>query len=81
MVFPISDDNSDRRTAPFVNKVLIGLNVLVIVVFWWESGVTQDDCTHSGGEKALPVRFIHPPALRGLGPAFGWSVSAAQGPV
>ena len=23
MVFPISDDNSDRRTAPFVNKVLI----------------------------------------------------------
>ena len=33
MVFPISDDNSDRRIAPIVNYVLIGLNVFVFVVF------------------------------------------------
>lgn len=33
MVFPISDDNSDRRIVPTVNYVLIGLNVLVFVVF------------------------------------------------
>jgi membrane associated rhomboid family serine protease len=33
MVFPLSDDNSDRRTAPVVNYVLIALNVFVFVVF------------------------------------------------
>ena len=33
MVFPISDDNSDRRIVPVVNYVLIGLNVLVFMVF------------------------------------------------
>ena len=33
MVFPISDDNSDRRIVPIVNYVLIALNVFVFVVF------------------------------------------------
>jgi membrane associated rhomboid family serine protease len=33
MVFPLSDDNSDRRTFPFVNLALIAVNVLVFVVF------------------------------------------------
>jgi len=33
MVFPISDDNSDRRILPFVNYVLIAVNVFVFVVF------------------------------------------------
>ena len=33
MVFPIGDDNSDRRTTPYVNYVIIALNVLVFVVF------------------------------------------------
>lgn len=33
MVFPISDDNSDRRLAPYVNIALIAMNVLVFVVF------------------------------------------------
>ncbi len=33
MVFPLSDDNSDMRTMPVVNYVLIALNVLVFVVF------------------------------------------------
>lgn len=32
MVFPISDDNSDRRTFPFVNVTLIAINVFVFVV-------------------------------------------------
>jgi hypothetical protein len=29
MVFPISDDNSDRRVVPVVNCVLVALNVFV----------------------------------------------------
>jgi membrane associated rhomboid family serine protease len=33
MVFPISDDNSDRTTTPIVNYVLIGINVLVFALF------------------------------------------------
>jgi membrane associated rhomboid family serine protease len=33
MVFPISDDNSDRRIVPVVNYVLIALSVFVFVVF------------------------------------------------
>jgi membrane associated rhomboid family serine protease len=33
MVFPIGDDNSDMRSTPVVNYVLIALNVLVFVVF------------------------------------------------
>jgi membrane associated rhomboid family serine protease len=33
MVFPIYDDNSDRTTTPFVNYILIGINVLVFVLF------------------------------------------------
>src|SRR4051812_9154431 len=31
MVFPLSDDDSDRRTVPYVNYVLIAVNVLVFV--------------------------------------------------
>ena len=33
MVFPISDDNSDRRIVPVVNYLLIAINVFVFVVF------------------------------------------------
>jgi len=33
MVFPLGDDNSDRRAVPFVNYVLIAINVLVFVAF------------------------------------------------
>lgn len=32
MVMPLYDDNSERRTTPFVNFALIGINVLVFVV-------------------------------------------------
>jgi len=31
MVFPIRDDNTDRRTAPLINYLLIGINVFVFV--------------------------------------------------
>src|SRR5256885_2535642 len=33
MIFPLSDDNSDRRTVPVVNMGLIAANVIVFVVF------------------------------------------------
>ncbi len=32
-MLPIGDDNSDRRIAPFVNYVLIAINVLVFIAF------------------------------------------------
>jgi len=31
MIFPISDDNSDRTTTPVVNYILIAINILVFV--------------------------------------------------
>lgn len=40
MVFPISDDNSDRRIFPVVNVVLIAINVFVFVVL---QGLGQND--------------------------------------
>jgi membrane associated rhomboid family serine protease len=33
MVLPISDDNSDRRTLPYVNYAIIAINIFVFVVF------------------------------------------------
>jgi membrane associated rhomboid family serine protease len=33
MLFPIADENADRRITPFVNYALIGLNILVFVFF------------------------------------------------
>lgn len=33
MIFPISDDNTGRRTTPFVNYTLIAVNILVFVLF------------------------------------------------
>ncbi|HKP35250.1 MAG TPA: rhomboid family intramembrane serine protease [Pyrinomonadaceae bacterium] len=33
MLFPIADENTDRRTTPVVNYVLIGINILVFVLF------------------------------------------------
>ena len=40
MVFPIGDDNRDRKTFPYVNYLLIALNVFVYV-YWQRLG--QDD--------------------------------------
>ncbi len=33
MIIPIGDDNSDRRTTPVVNYILIAINVVVFVLF------------------------------------------------
>src|SRR6185503_15151350 len=33
MVFPLYDDNTDRTTFPYVNYVIIALNIFVFVVF------------------------------------------------
>jgi membrane associated rhomboid family serine protease len=33
MVFPIGDDNRDRKTFPFVNYILIAINILVYVYY------------------------------------------------
>lgn len=32
MIFPIGDDNSDRTTTPYVNYILIGINIFVFVL-------------------------------------------------
>lgn len=32
-MFPLSDDNSDRRITPYVNYTLIAINIIVFVVF------------------------------------------------
>ena len=32
-MLPISDDNSDRKTIPFVNYIFIAVNILVFVTF------------------------------------------------
>ena len=37
MLFPIGDDNNDRHTTPFINYVLILLNIFVFV-YWQELG-------------------------------------------
>ena len=37
MLFPIGDDNSDRHLTPFVNYILIALNIFVFI-FWQELG-------------------------------------------
>jgi membrane associated rhomboid family serine protease len=33
MLFPLGDDNADRRSTPYVNYVLIAINILVFVFF------------------------------------------------
>lgn len=32
-MIPISDDNSDRKTFPFINYILIGINILVFILY------------------------------------------------
>ncbi len=44
MVFPISDDNTGRRSVPWVNYTLIGMNVFVFVAFQWFG--KNDDFTY-----------------------------------
>src|SRR5438046_1912464 len=54
MVFPISDDNRDRRSSPVVNIGLIAANILVFVVFQWMG--TNDDFTMAF--SAVPAEII-----------------------
>lgn len=37
MLFPIGDDNRDRKTTPFVNYILIALNIFVFI-YWQDWG-------------------------------------------
>ena len=70
MVFPISDDNTGRRTTPFVNYVLIAINILVFVFLQGLGG--NDDFTYafstvpqeivSGADITTPDRVIQDPA-------------------
>lgn len=43
-MFPLSDDNSDRRITPWINYVLIFLNVVVFVIF---QGLGQNEAFNS----------------------------------
>ena len=43
MVFPLSDDNSDRQRVPWVTWSLIAANVVVFVLF--QQGGKNDDVT------------------------------------
>src|SRR5262245_45606120 len=45
MVLPLSDDNSDERTTPFVNYALIALNIFVFIVL--QGFGTNDEFTYA----------------------------------
>ena len=55
MLFPIADDNSDRRTTPVVNYVLILLNVLVFVFL--QGFGTNEKFTHAF--STVPYEIVH----------------------
>lgn len=55
MVFPLSDDNSDRRTFPYVNLTLIAINVFVFVVFQ-EMGREDNQFTYAF--SVVPYRIV-----------------------
>jgi membrane associated rhomboid family serine protease len=53
-MFPLSDDNSDIRSAPIVNYVLIALNVLVFFAF--QQGGTNDKFTYAFATVPAEIR-------------------------
>ena len=55
MLFPIADDNYDRRTTPVVNYVLILLNILVFVFL--QGFGTNDKFTYAF--STVPYEIIH----------------------
>jgi len=55
MLFPIADDNSDRRTKPVVNYVLILLNILVFVFL--QGFGTNDKFTYAF--STVPYEIVH----------------------
>jgi membrane associated rhomboid family serine protease len=54
MLFPIGDENSDRRTTPIVNYILIGINLLVFVFLQGLGGNEQFTYAYS----AVPAEII-----------------------
>ncbi|HKB36165.1 MAG TPA: rhomboid family intramembrane serine protease [Gemmataceae bacterium] len=68
MVFPISDDDSDRRTVPYVNYALIAINVLVFVAFqrfgnnehFTYAWATVPEEIRTGKDIDKPVEVIDP---------------------
>jgi membrane associated rhomboid family serine protease len=69
MIFPISDDNTDRTTAPIVNYILIAINILVFVFL--QGMGTNDRFTYafstvpqeivSGRDISSPDRVVEHP--------------------
>src|SRR5687767_6930966 len=69
MVFPIGDDNSDRRSFPVVTYVLIAINIAVFVFF--QGMGANDRFTYayaavpaeilSGEDKVTEDRVMHEP--------------------
>ena len=57
MVFPISDDDSDRRTVPYVNYALIAVNVLVFVAL--QRFGTNDHFTFAWATVPEKIRTGH----------------------
>src|SRR5690348_8160246 len=53
MVFPLFDDNSDRRTTPVVNYLLIAINIFVFV-FLQQLG-TNDRFTYAFATVPLEI--------------------------
>lgn len=54
MIFPISDDNSDRTITPFVNYILLAINVLVFVLF---QGIGSND-RFTYAYATVPVEIV-----------------------
>lgn len=54
MFLPIGDDNRDRRTTPFVNYLLIALNILVFV-FWQDMGANLEVMV---GYSTVPAEIL-----------------------
>src|ERR1044071_6834953 len=53
-MFPIGDDNSDRTTTPYVNYILIALNVIVFVFLQGMSG----DNTFTYSFATVPAEIL-----------------------
>jgi len=54
MVFPIGDDNRDRKTVPIVNYLLIALNIFVYV--YWQKLGTNNHFTYA--YSAVPAEIL-----------------------
>ncbi len=77
MIFPIGDDNSDRTSAPFINYVLIAINILVFVFLQGATGennftasfatVPEEIRTGQDVKGAVPIKVGTQEAVINLG--------------